>query len=361
MKRTLFIFSDDFGELVLLRLLMYNQPFRATALMPEKMLPYITLPNVEKFVYRNAGDLKRYIDDVMPEQILFFSAYILATNNLISTPEFYSLMDYLDERKIEISTSDPFIRYYDHVDFDTQAKDFLSNARNAFKEIGERLSGYRHLYPIPAPFGSTPHQSFSNHSRKETGKQDHNKKQWTFVMAMHDYRLLQFEGQLMYHKKVIPLFTSLAKDHNITVNLVLPHEFYKILQRELKDVSGINYIDYCSIDAFENLITQSDVMLYWNLFSASTLLCRLYNKPTVFLGKGHMDTIFPGFLNYIRPFWFPEKEPEIMGIDNFSIPDVIKKIEAEKEGTNEPMLFQPYFNLDTPLTILISMSETNRE
>ncbi|KAA5533716.1 hypothetical protein F0919_14380 [Taibaiella lutea] len=356
MKRTLFIFSDDFGELVLLRLLMYNQPVNATALMPEHMLPYITLPNVEKFAYRNADDLKRYIDDIMPEQILFFSAYILATNNLISTPEFYSLMDYLDEKKIEISTSDPFIRYYDQVDFDLQAKDFLSNARNAFKEIGERLAGYRHLYPIPVQPGSTPHQSFSNHFRKNTLKQAHDKKQWTFVMAMHDYRLLQFEGQLIYHKTVVPLFTSLANDYNISVNLVLPEEFYKILKRELKDVSGINYINYCSIDAFEDLIIQSDVMIYWNLFSASTLLCRLYNKPTVFLSKGHMETIFPGFLNYIRPSWFPEKEPGIMKINDSLIPDIIKKIEAEEAGTNEPMLFQPYFDLDSPLTVLNSMS-----
>jgi hypothetical protein len=352
MKKTLFIFSNDFGELVLLRLLMYNQSFSAIALMPEQMMKYITLPNVEKFSYQNADDLKRYIDDIMPTQILFFSAYILATNNLITTPEFYSLMDYLDKKKIEISTSDPFIRYYDHMDFDLQAKDFLSNARNAFITISERLAGYRHLYPLPASLGSTPHRSFSNHFKKKTKEHLHKRKQWTFVMAMHDYQLLQFESGLTYHKKIIPLFSSLVKDYNIMVNLVFPEELHKILEKELMDVPDINYISYCSLDAFEDLIIQSDVMIYWNLFSASTLLCRLYNKPTVFLKQGHMETIFPGFFKYSKSFWFPENEPVILDINDHFIPDILKRIKAEDAITNDTALFQPYFELDTPLAVL---------
>lgn len=354
MKRTLFIFSNDFGELVLLRLLMYNQPFHAIALLPEQMLPYITLPNVEKIVYRNVDDLKRNIDNIMPTQILFFSAYILASNNLITFPEFYSLMDYLDEKEIEVSTSDPFIRYYDHIDFEPQAKEFLSLARNTFITISKRLAGYRHLYPIPAPYSSTPHQSFSNQFKKKTKQQHPKRKQWTFVMAMHDYRLLQFESGLTYHKKLIPLFTSLVKNYNIMVNLVFPDEFQKILKNELTDVPDINYISYCGLDAFEDLIIRSDLMIYWNLFSASTLLCRLYNKPTVFLKQGHMETIFPGFLKYSRSSWFPQNDPVIMEINDHFIPDVVKRIEAGGATTNDPALFQPYFELEPPLAVLNS-------
>lgn len=337
---------------MLLRLLMYKQPFQAIALFPEKMLPYVTLPNIEKIAYQNADDLRRHIDAFRPEQILFFSAYILASNNLISYPEFYSLLDYLDEKKIEVSTSDPFIRYYDHIAFDPEEKDFLSLARNTFIKIGKRLAGYRHLYPVPAPLCTTPYRSFSNHFKKDSLKRPQERKQWTFVMAIHDYRLLQFESKLTYPEKTVPLFTSLVKDYGIMVNLVMPDEFHEILKTHLIDVPDINYIRYCSMDNFEDLIIQSDVMIYWNLFSASTLLCRLYNKPIVFLKQGHMETIFPGFFKFSKESWFPETEPEMMEINDDFIPNIIKRIEAEGAAANDRSLFQPYFELDAPLAVL---------
>lgn len=331
---------------------MYNQPCHAIALLPEQMMSYITLPNVERFIYKNADDLKRYIDDILPEQILFFSAYILASNSLITFPEFYELMDYLDEKKIEVSTSDPFIRYYDHLIFEPEPRDFLTLARNTFIDISKRLAGYRHLYPFPALTGLTPNRSFSNHFKKNTSQNTHEKKQWTFVMAMHDYRLLQFESGLTYHKKLVPLITSLIKDHGIMANLVFPDELHQTLKELLKDVPDIDYISYCSLDDFEDLIIRSDVMIYWNLFSASTLLCRLYKKPTVFLNKGHMETIFPGFFTYSKTSWFPQGKPEIMEINNDLIPDIIKRTSGNGNVTNDPELFQPYFELDSPMAIL---------
>jgi hypothetical protein len=357
MNRTLFIFSDDFGELVLLRLLLYKQPVHAFLLLPERLFKHVEFPNATKFLYKDGNDLKKHVEEINPEQVMLFSAYLLAPNGLISYPEFYSLLDYLDEKNITVATSDPFMRYYDQLAYEHPPESFHAAVRNKLKEISGRVALYRHLYAVPVQFDGAPSQSFSNHLMCDVKEQTNKRKQWTFIMASEDFRLLQKENPAGYHKKLIPLFISLVKDYNIRVNLVFPEAFYRTLKLGLAGVPGINYVSYCSLASFESLVAQSDLVIYWNMFSASTLLCRLYNKPTVFLGLGHMETLFPGFFEYIKSSWFPYEAPEIMNVNDALIPSLIKRLEADGAAIRDHALYQPYYELDSPLAVFSCKTE----
>jgi hypothetical protein len=357
MNAPLFIFSDDFGELVLLRLLLYKQPVHAFLALPQRLFKYVEFPNVTKFLYRNAADLKKYVEEVKPEQVIIFSAYLIAPNGLLTYPEFYSFLDYLDQKNIEVSTSDPFMRYYDKLEFEPGPVNFISGIRNKFKEISERLVPYRHLYAVPVQFETAPHQSFSNPFKLDASGQPDKSRQWTFIMSAVDSMILLRDNDGTYPDTLIPLFTSLVKDYGIKVNLVFPDFMYNTLKSKLAGLPDINYVAYCSLDLFEEMVARSELMVYWNLFSASTLLCRLYNKPTVFLGKGHMETIFPGFFNYIRSSWFPYNDPEIMQIDEAFIPSLINRLKAGEGVTKDPALYQPYYELDSPLAVLSRKTE----
>lgn len=352
MNKTLFIFSDDFGELVLLRLLLYKQPVHVHLALPERLYKFVAFPNATKILYTGGDDLMKYVEEVKPTKVLLFSAYLLAPNGMLTFDEFYNLLDYLDEKKIAVSTSDPFMRYYDQLKYEFKAADFHSQIRDKLKEISERLATYKHLYAVPVEFEGAPCQSFSNPAKREVILKTDDKKQWTFVMAYQDYSLLEEGNDGSYYETLIPLFTSLVQEYNIKVNLVFPKDLINILKLKLVDSPNINYVSYCTMDAFEDLVAQSDLMIYWNVFSASTLLCRLYNKPTVFLGQGHMENIYPGFYTYIKPSWFPENKPEIMQINNDFIPSLLKRLETDGKSTKDQTLYQPYYELDAPLTIL---------
>jgi hypothetical protein len=350
MNKALFIFSDDFGELVLLRLLLYKQPVHVYLALPERLFDHVEFPNATKILYTGGDDLMKYVEEVKPTQVLLFSAYLLAPNGMLTFDEFYNLLDYLDEKKIEVSTSDPFMRYYDQLNYEFKAADFRSQIRDKLKEISERLATYNHLYAVPVEFDGAPCQSFSNPAKREVILKTDDKKQWTFIMAFEDYSLLQVGNDESYYKTLIPLLTSLVEEYDIKVNLVFPKDLLNKLK--LADIPNINYVSYCTMDTFEDLVAQSDLIIYWNVFSASTLLCRLYNKPTVFLGQGHMEAIYPGFYDYIKSSWFPENEPEIMQIDDSFIPSLLKRLEADGKSTKDQTLYQPYYELDAPLTIL---------
>ncbi len=352
MNKTLFIFSNDFGELVLLRLLLYKQPVHVYLALPERLYDHVDFPNATKFLYKNGDDIRNCLEEIQPEQVMLFSAYLLAPNNLISFPEFYDLLDYLDEKNIPVSTSDPFMRFYDQLEYEDNGLTFHANVRNVLKELSERLSSYRHLYSVPVQFDGAPHQSYSNPLRRKAVERITDKKQWTFVMASEDFKLLQIGNSAEYHKTMIPLLKSLVNDYDIHVNLLFPEAFYAVLKPELAGVDHVNCVSYCTLDEFEDLVSQSDLMLYWNVFSASTLICRLHNKPVVYLGHGHMETIFPGFLDYIKASWFPNHDPELMQINETFIPTLLEKLK-----NNAPGLYQPYYELDAPVDILTVKTE----
>jgi hypothetical protein len=355
MGKTLFILSDDFGELVLLRLLLYQQPNHVFLVLPERLYHHFNLPNCTKLLFEDGKQLKKYVEEIEPKEVMLFSAYLLAPNGLITFDEFYDFLDFLDQEKIKVSTSDPFMRFYDQMDFIEQPQDFHSCVRNKLKEISQRLTNYRHLYGVPISFKNIASQSFSNSIKKFDQKHlNHGQKHWTFVMAKQDFILLQNGNENNYHEVLIPLFKRLVQDDNININLIFPAEFLTILQPYLIDIPQINYINFCDLDVFEALISKSDLLIYWNVFSASTLLCRLYNKPIVFIAQGHMEAIYPGFFEYVKDSWFPKHYPEIIPIDEYFIPKVMEKLKYES-NVELNALYQPYYELDSPAQVLLPL------
>jgi hypothetical protein len=353
MHKTLFIFSDDFGELVLLRLLLFKQPVHAFLALPERLIKHVELTNTTRLPYHDVEDLKKHIEDIGPTQVMLFSAYLLAPNGLLPFPEFYSFLDYLDKKGVQVCTSDPFMRYYDQLEYDFEAEDFYPKVRNILKAISERVAAYTHVYPVPMQSTATLCQSFSNTATRYVKPEASINPRWTFIMASQDFLLLQKEHEHRYHDVLIPLLRTLINDHDIQVTLLFPEEFPRILRPELAEVQDITFLSYCNMDIFEQMIAQSDMMIYWNLFSASTLLCRLYNKPTVFLHKGHMEKLFPGYYEYAKRAWFPIADPAILAIDNTFIPKVFKLMDDKHAS-----IFQPYYELDAPANIFSHKAET---
>ncbi|WP_435263829.1 hypothetical protein [Tenacibaculum sp. nBUS_03] len=353
MSKTLFVFSDDFGELVLLRLLLYKQPLHAYLALPERLFPHVTLNNVTKVLYKNESELKAFTEEVLPDKVMLFSAYLLAPNGMLTYTEFYDFLDYLDRKNIPISTSDPFMRYYDELDYEVDSQDSFFRIRNKLKQIGERLKGYTHVYGVPVNLKNVKSQSFSNPNKlKDFTNAENITKTWTFVLAQQDYNLLRADSDNTYHKIIESVVILLTKVHNIKVNLVFPKALIAQIKQNLGELKGISYVPYCTLNEFEHLIVASDLMLYWNIFSASTLLCRLYNKPTVYLGMGHMEAFYPGFYSYIKHSWFPDNEPEIMAINDAFIPSLIKRIYTTDSKSKDPKLHQPYYQLESPIEIL---------
>ena len=351
MNKTLFIFSDDFGELVLLRLLIYKQPFHVHLVLPERLYEHVQFSNATKYLFKNSDDIYKYIEEVQPSQVCLFSAYLLAPNGLLSFAEFHELLAYLDEKQITVATSDPFMRFYDELAYEHDTTDFRTNVKNTLKKISERVSNYRHLYGVPVQFEGAPHQSFSNPHKRPMPAKIGDKMQWTFVLAYQDYMLLQTGYEFKFHLAIEPILASLVATPTNHVNLIFPKELMKLLQPMLQDSKNITFVEYCNLVSFEEIIMKSTVLMYWNIFSASTLLCRLYNKPTVFLGQGHMETIFLGFYNYIKASWFPYQEPKIISLNDDFITTVMTELKAADESENHPF-YQPYFELASPIEII---------
>ena len=351
LKKTLFIFSDDFGELVLLRLLSYQLPFHVHAALPARLYDHVSLSSVIKHRYNGYAELKKIIQTVAPEQVMLFSAYLLAPNGMLSYEEFYSLLDLLDAQQIPVATSDPFMRIYDQQEYQSDQNHYLTNARNILKKISERLSVYRHLYAVPVSFDGAPHQSFSNSAKMTMKLSMRSRRQWTFVMAKEDFSLLQVGSEKSYHKVLAPFLSQLTENHDIAVNLIFPEALLEILKNELPDEPHIKLVSYCDLEEFEKLIIQSEALFYWNVFSASTLLCRLYEKPVFYLGLGHMAVFYPEFYDYIKDSWFPDSKPDVLTLDEAFAPAVMKKLEDGGNQCEDTNIYLPYPQLDSPMDV----------
>ncbi len=358
MNKTLFIFSDDFGELVLLRLLIYKQPFHVHLVLPERLYEHVSFSNATTYLFKNSDDIYTYIEEVQPTQVLLFSAYLLAPNQLLSFSEFYQLLDYLDEKQISVATSDPFMRFYDELPYEHNTVDFRTNVKNTLKEISERVANYRHLYGVPVQFEGAPHQSYSNPHKRPIPVKIDDTMEWTFVLAYQDFALLQTGYESKFHLVIVPILKALAAESTNQVNLIFPKELMKLIKPMLQGLENITFVDYCNLVSFEEIIIKSTVVMYWNVFSASTLLCRLYNKPTVFLGQGHMETIFLGFYNYIKTSWFPNQDPKIISLNEDFISTVMTELKAAEHSENHPF-YQSYFELAAPTEIITSQKSSS--
>jgi len=354
MKKILFIFSNDFGELVLLRLFSFGQPMHIHVALPHRLYNHFDLPNVTKILYKNTNEIKTYVEKIEPDTVVLYCGYLIAPNNIIPYSDFHALLDYFNQRDIPIITSDPFLRFYEHNNYEAEGNEFRPYIRNALKRLGERLADYPHIYCVPFQSRTVQTINYSNQLKRDNNIYHLKRKEWTFVLAWEDFAAFRFDDGHDLLSIICPQLEEITRQHNITVNLIFPSDFINEIKKLIPNSKNIHYIEFCNIEKFESIIARSEIIFYWNLFSASTLLCRLYNKPTIYLAKGHMELIYPGFFEYASRSWFPENPPEIIPLTKDFVSVVLSKLNSSSQN-DKAAIFQPYYNLLSPVEALSKM------
>ena len=96
------------------------------------------------------------------------------------------------------------------------------------------------------------------------------------------------------------------------VRCVFPVPLIELLSSSLEGAPNLEMMSFLTLTHFENLIRQSDVVFYWNVFSNSILLCYYYDIPFLCFEKGHVAELSPQLFQHMSVGIYHKGHPEFV-------------------------------------------------
>lgn len=341
--KILFITTMDFGELSLATFFARNQPFQSIFAIPESRANYFDEIVDMIYIYSSISELKRVIEKETPDVISLNTGYLVINGSLATVDEFKDFFKYIKEYGCPILTTDPFVRVYDK--FPECSFQLHGNELLALKEEIQFLNGYLkdlpHIYGFPCSNNPQITHSFYNPNYcKDISNKTSQNDQWLFVLGEIDFNLLVAK----HGKSFITILTNRLKDicrnANNTVRCVFPNVLTDLLKEPLSKYKNLHLFDFLTLSHYEDLIKESDVVFYWNVFSNSILMCYYYNVPFICFEKGHVAELSPKLFDHMSAGIYPNGEPEF--IDFFS------PLESHLD-----LMLKTHFSLENRTRILI--------
>ena len=329
--RVLALVSADFGELSYAKYFLSGlatAPASAPTLLVPASLGQPEGPEAGA-IQRNYADLAGIlaaVEEIRPQIVLFFSAYLLTIGPRFSMFNTLWLVHVLRRRGIPMLTSDPFIGLL-HTPWALQFDAVLPSHAGFYASLHARLAHWRmslrgylthlrlrqvwHIYPAPmahlAVQGPRRQCAFYNPPAVPTQAEGPSgglpAPLWLFVLSAIDLQYqLKLHGQSFFVQVAARLQDAVHSGTNVLV--LAPPEMLQRLRSLLPAGAPVELRDRCQHADYLRLLQQAQHLFLWNYYSFSVLHRVLNQQAVFFFAEGHMVSILPALQDEgIRAFY----------------------------------------------------------
>ena len=332
----LYIFTLDFGEIINSYFFTKDQPFHVVLACPLRLFPWIDQAHVKKYQYTTREDLLHIIKETKPQLVIFSSGYLFQAFNLFSLSEFRKLISYVKECNIPYITTDPWMKIWTKYSISEicHSTSDLFKYGDLQKQLNHTFKNIYHLYPFPITKNQclsffnprtvlteverNSHEALVREFFQDAGHYDvcSNKRSPSFnmfVLSDIDFKMFFIDpNKTQMNKLFIELSNRLSEIINNTSDLlviVAPDQYCKSLKNQFSSHTHICCLSFCKFSLFYSLLMCANVVLYWNVFSASIMGRILNQLPVFFFSKGHMVTLCPKLYEHGVRFFYQNHPP----------------------------------------------------
>jgi hypothetical protein len=356
--KVLFITSHDFGELSLATFFARNQPFQKVFVIPESRATYFDEVVDIMYVYSSVVQLKKIIEKEVPDVISLNTAYLMVNGNLATMDEFTSFFQYLKQLGCPIITTDPFVRVYDsypECSFELNGEPLVV-LKKEMTFLNDYLKDLPHIYGFPCTNNHENANTFynNNYCPKEKNLAATTEKidRWLLVLGEIDFNLLLAKHGETFIIELVNRLKEICQNTNNLVRCVFPKNLTDIVKDPLAPIKNLQILNFVTLKEFENLVSESDIVFYWNVFSNSMMMCCYYDIPFLCFEKGHIAELSVDLFKHMSDGVYRNGNPEF--IDFFSPIesnlDVVLKNHYSTE--NRQRILNEYHSLPTPESII---------
>ncbi len=356
--KTMFITTHDFGELSLATFLARNQEFEKVFVIPEEKAIYFDeLVNI-LYTYTDVAQLERIINREKPNIIFLNTAYLFVNGSLGTMESFKAFFTYLQQLNCPIVTSDPFARVYD------------SYPECSFKINGQQMHALKaemsflndYLRQVPHIYGFSCKNEFQNaHSfynskycktQKIEDAEIVDKDNWLFVLGELDFNLLLGRHEKEFITTLAARLKEISENPKNVIRCVFPLKLVMILRNFLPPIENVHILNFTTLSNFESLISISDVVFYWNVFSNSILMCYYYDVPFLCFEKGHIADLSEDLFKHMSEGIYRNGTPEFINFFTTVENNLTALLQANYSRENRQKILKEYQQLPSPETII---------
>jgi hypothetical protein len=350
--RSLFVLSNDYGELVLAMSMLHGQRFakNAALALPSRLFHHHKKGlAITTFEYTILEDIFDLVESWNADIVFLFSGYLFAYQGLLSNASLKNLASRLRSRDCCLATSDPWLGLGSQLSasdinfYPRQGRELPPSELRDDLHLRERnfaidlyvasqiLKDCAHIYPsmtegvIPRDgvrrlsfFNeTTAHISAAHRASMPGGGVGSNDKEWIFIIATTDCWYQRWLWGAAYFSDLVASKLEEVRKMGRRPTLIAPLVLTDDISKRLKAGSGIRLISFCPYTQFIPLLLRAEYVFYWNCFSASLLVRWSEQRPVFFFDRGHMarvvGAIYPlGLQCYYlgwKPSYLDQTEP----------------------------------------------------
>ncbi len=360
--KVLFITSNDFGELSLATFFARNQPFQSIFVIPKKRATYFDEVVDIKYVYSSITELERIIEHEKPDVISLNTGYLIVNGGLATMAEFQLFYEYLKKLGCPIMTTDPFVRVYDsypECSFELDGNPLVS-LKTEMTFLSEYLKELPHIYGFPCKSNLENAYLFYNdkyclkekQQPQSTEKKDH----WLFVLGELDSTLLFVKHGELFIKELAERLKEICQNTENRVRCVFPENIANMLREPLAPLKNLQILNFLTLEEFETLVSESDIVFYWNVFSNSILMCYYYDVPFLCFGKGHIADLSVDLFNHMSDGIYRNGTPEFIDFLSPLEPNLDTLLQNQYSKENRQRILDEYHRLPTPQSIVKALT-----
>jgi len=360
--KVLFITSHDFGELSLATFFARNQSFQSVFVVPAKKTTYFDEVVDIRYAYSSITELERIIEREKPDVISLNTGYLIVNGGLATLEEFQTFYAYLKGLGCPIMTTDPFVRVYDNYPECSFALDGrpLEDLKTEMMFLSDYLKDLPHVYGFPASNSLTNAHSFYNQTycvhEKDRWKNPENTKYWLFVLGDLDCTLLMAKHGELFVIELANRLKEICENEENRVRCVFPKSIAKILREVLSPLKTLHIFDFVTLREFETLVSESQVVFYWNVFSNSILLCYYYDVPFLCFDKGHIANLSVDLFNHMSEGIYRSGKPEFIPFFEPIEQRLDRLLEEHYSPENRKRILDEYHRLPSPQSIIETLT-----
>nr|WP_315423578.1 hypothetical protein [uncultured Pedobacter sp.] len=356
--KILFITSMDFGEMNLAAFFARNQPFKSAFVIPAKRLGHFGEVAQIIYSYNSVTELERIIANEKPDVISLNTAYLIVNGKLGTLDEFKAFYQYLMNLGLPIITTDPFVRVYDgypdcHFELDGRP---LKELTAEVRLLSDYLKDLPHIYGFPCISDRKNTHSFYNDKycipEENRWHDPEEKDYWLFVLGELDSILLLEKYGDAFMIEFATRLKEICENPKNIVRCVLPKIVADAFRQSLPKVDSLQILDYMTLKSYENLISESGIVFYWNVFSNSIMLCYYYDVPFLCFDKGHIANLSLNLYEHMSASIYRSGKPEFIDFFSPIEPDLDTLLQKHYSQQNRQNILKEYHQLPSPQHII---------
>jgi hypothetical protein len=358
--RSLFVISNDHGELALALFFLQGQAFapRSSLLLPDRLYAINKeVLSIDTGHYSSVEDILEWVRIHEPELVFLFSGYLLTINRIFSHREVERLVQSLVDRGIGIVTSDPFLRLASKVTpwqirVDVPQRSWLRffpgrlerELSRDLVRVSHILQDVTHIYPGLSVgltraeqrrsvtfFNPTIAEGSAARIPASRARPAHGAlKSWLFILAATD---LRWQRRVWGEQRFTRMITRRIEQTLLAGRrpvLVVPPDLIKGLSKEAS--RNAELVPFCPFPEMISRLIEAEYAFYWNVFSCSMLVRLARGQPVFFFDRGHMARVIRPIYDWGLRFHFGNWSPVFLDANEPLTPERLAKLALTQQG-----------------------------